>query len=103
RFDKEFQYLQPPGQSRFETKSGHGTCSTIALGRVIRMKQMMAFKPILLLVACLTAGCSDVSFQGSTPKKQGDPNDPNNPPQNPGVSKNSYFFVRRAADILFVV
>jgi hypothetical protein len=53
----------------------------------------------LVSAAFFTTACSEVSFTGSTPQDSLDTGEP----QPAGEAKNSYFFVRRAADILFVI
>lgn len=70
--------------------------------RMINLKPFarIAFKATA--IALLSAGCSKVSFNDG-PLKTTDGTSQGAPPPSGGVIKNSYFFVKRTADILFVI
>ncbi len=55
----------------------------------------------LLILSFITAGCSKVAFKKGADKATSSSVTP--PPPPVGVVKNSYFFVKRSADILFVI
>lgn len=61
--------------------------------------QVMKYPKLMILMLATTIGCSEVSFTGAD--SQGSLGEVEPPLE--GVPKNSYFFVRRAADILFVI
>lgn len=50
-----------------------------------------------------SVGCSEISFQDGGPINESNDASQGGPPPPGGVIKNSYFFVKRTADILFVI
>ncbi len=57
----------------------------------------------LALFTLLSAGCSEVAFENGGVKNEIEGASIEAPPPPGGVIKNSYFFVKRTADILFVI